>query len=294
MNCWLITNHWMYGVDFHRELGILPACPAPVPFPFHPHFVAASLRWFLRPSMEETVLSSGFPTMQRGTDIQNGIAHIPLPLAPFNLLCLVITAFSGSKSHFGVASVMVKDKPVAVAVDVNLNINLNCGDIPTPTGIVLAPNTVVSQMTRADFLGGVASMLTDAIFQAVVSRMMGGFGVNSWAEGIILTLIGTPLGFSANAGGRGLLGLGGRVFTVFSDYMRGVGESLAGDGAQGQANRDAATRTLLQNVRELFSPPPPSGREWELGRDLETILDHPNRARSAISSAFDNPQAVQF
>jgi len=118
MNCVLITIHLMLGLDGHKELGIVPPAPAPVPAPFYPHIVGATLRWLMRPAMAETVQSWGFSSMQRGTDIQSGIPHVPVPLAPFNLVWPILTAFSGSKSHFGVATVLVEKKPVAVAVTV--------------------------------------------------------------------------------------------------------------------------------------------------------------------------------
>jgi len=302
MNCVLITIHPMLGLDAHTELGIVPPAPAPVPFPFHPHFVGATLRWLLRPALAETVQCMGFSSMQRGTDIQSGIPHVPVPLAPFNLLWPVLTTFSGSKSHFGVATVLVESKPVAVAVTIIINVNLNCGDIPTPTGFVIAPNTVVAQMTLADWLGGVFSMLFDCIVQAALSRMIGGFGVGGWGEGILGVLIGTPLGFSANANGKGIFGLGGRVFGALNDYVRGVGESLAGDSAQGQATRDAAVKALKDNAVGVWEHP----LQWKVGDDARVIFDRPIQAWNALpslsptpgpspaSSALDSPQAEQF
>ena len=212
MNCVLITIHLMLGLDGHKELGIVPPAPAPVPAPFYPHIVGATLRWLMRPAMAETVQSWGFSSMQRGTDIQSGIPHVPVPLAPFNLVWPILTAFSGSKSHFGVATVLVEKKPVAVAVTVVINVNLNCGDIPTPTGFVIAPNTVVAQMTFADWLGGVFSMAFDALVQTLISRLLGGAGMNSWLEGFVGIFIGTPLGFSMNASGKGVPGRQCRSF----------------------------------------------------------------------------------
>lgn len=302
MNHVLITIHPMLGLDGHKEMGIVPPAPAPVPAPFYPHIVGATLRWLLRPALAETVQSWGFSSMQRGTDIQSGIPHVPVPLAPFNLLWALFTAFSGSKSHFGVATVLVEGKVVAVAVTVVINVNLNCGDIPTPTGFVIAPNTVIAQMTVADWLGGVFSMIFDCVVQALLNRILGGAGLNSWLEGFVGILIGTPLGFSANANGKGIFGLGGRVFGALNDYVRGVGESLGGDSQTGQATRDAAWKTLRETPGNLWDHP----LQWKMGDDAKVIFDRPIQAWNALpslsspagpspaSSAIDSPYAEQF
>ncbi len=302
MNCVLITIHPMLGLDAHAELGMVPPAPLPVPAPFYPHIVGATLRWLLRPAMAETVQSWGFSSMQRGTDIQSGIPHVPVPLAPFFLLVAPIIAFSGSKSHFGVASVLIENKPVAVAVTIIINVNLNCGDIPTPTGFVIAPNTVVAQMTFADWLGGVFSMAFDCIVQAVINKLLGGIGNNPWVQGVIGVLIGTPVGFSANANGKGIPGLGGRLFGSANDYVRGVGESLGGDSARGQATRDAAAKALGDTLTGVVQHP----LQWKAGDDARVIFDRPIQAWNALpsgsspaapspaSSAFDSPHAEQF
>ncbi len=302
MNCVLITIHLMLGLDGHKELGIVPPAPAPVPAPFYPHIVGATLRWLMRPAMAETVQSWGFSSMQRGTDIQSGIPHVPVPLAPFNLVWPILTAFSGSKSHFGVATVLVEKKPVAVAVTVVINVNLNCGDIPTPTGFVIAPNTVVAQMTFADWLGGVFSMAFDALVQTLISRLLGGAGMNSWLEGFVGIFIGTPLGFSMNASGKGIPGLGGRIFGNLNDYVRGVGESLGGDSQTGQATRDAAWNALRDTPGDVWNHP----LNWKAGDDAKVIFDRPIQAWNALpslsspaapspaSSAIDSPHAESF
>ena len=61
MNCVLITVHPMLGLDGHNELGIVPPAPAPVPAPFYPHIVGATLRWLFRPALAETVQSPSLP-----------------------------------------------------------------------------------------------------------------------------------------------------------------------------------------------------------------------------------------
>ena len=298
MNNVLISLHWMMGVDAHKEVAPPPTPPAP----FYPHFTTASLRWILRPALAESVQCHNLSTMQRGTDIQSGIPHVPIPPGPYGLLSPLYTTFSGSKSHFGVASVLVENKAIAVAVVFIINVNLNCGDIPTPTGFVIAPNTVTAQMTFADWLGGVLSMAFDCLVQAALSRIMGGFGVNTWTEGIISVLIGTPLGFSANANGKGLVGIGGRALGAANDYVRGWGESWGGDEAQGQATRDAA----VESLKNVYGDHWYDFYKWDVGRDLQTIFDRPIQAWNALpslspspgpspaSSALDSPDAEQF
>lgn len=169
MNCVLITIHPMLGCDMHDTI----PPPGPVVVPAVPHFAAATLRWLMPTHKKaDTISTMGFSPMQQGTDIGNFIPHIS---APHYLLPLVI-ALSGSKSHFGVASVHMQGQPVAVALLVVLNLNLNCSGAtcpPLPTGVVIAPNTVVSSMTLGDFLGGLFAMVVDAAIQFGLNRLFG-------------------------------------------------------------------------------------------------------------------------
>jgi hypothetical protein len=145
-------------------------------------------------------------------------------------------------------------------------------------------------------------MAFDCIVQALMSRIMGGFGVGSWGEGILGVLVGTPLGFSANANGKGLIGLVGRALSASNDYVRGLGESLAGDSTQGQATRDAA----VESLKNVYGDHWYDFYKWDVVGDLKTIFDRPIQAWNALpslssspgpspgSSAIDNPDAEQF
>lgn len=96
-------------------------------------------------------------------------------------------------------------------------------------------------------------------------------------------LIGTPLGFSFNSQGTGPIGFMGRAFGSLSDFARGIGESLGGDSATGQATRDAAVQTLNNNFvtsapnAALFVVSPIVGvlKGWDAGSDINTIFDRP-------------------
>src|ERR1700722_13883562 len=216
MFCVLIEFHPMVGVDLHKDLQ-----PPPLPaIPFAPHATAALLNWVVPASTANSVKALYGRVMQRGTDIQNLIPHIPL--TPAALLAGVLTGLSGSKSYFGPASVQADKKPIAAAVAVVVNYNLNCGDVPTPTGIVVAPNTVVTGMTVGDILGGVFAMLTDAAIQTAMNLLLGDLG--PWQAGIAGMLLGSPLGFSFNENGTGLIGLVGRLAGDVSDFARSEGE----------------------------------------------------------------------
>lgn len=167
INCVLITVHPMIGYDFHDTI----PPPGPVMVPNIPHWCGATLRWIVPTHKKaDTVETMGFTVMQQGTDIGNLIPHVS---APHYLLPLVI-AFSGSKSHFGVASVQAKGQPIAVALAVVLNPNLNCAGAtrpPMPTGCVIAPNTVLSAMTLGDALGGLFAMVVDAAIQFGLNKL---------------------------------------------------------------------------------------------------------------------------
>jgi hypothetical protein len=246
--------------------------------------------------------------MQRGTDIQNFIPH--LPLSPACMLSPLITAFSGSKSHFGPASVLVEKKPVAVALIVVVNPNLNCGDIPLATGYVIAPNTVVTGLTLGDFLGGLFAMFVDTAIQTLMNKILPGPG-----GALIGTLLGSPLGFSANANGKGIVGVVGRAEQNLSDWARSWGESLGGDSAQGEADRKEAVKAGDKTNKELLEDP----LDWNvLGRpatpaapakdgkpakeaedakdgDLKRLTPNPLfNPFTPLQGAFDNPAAEQF
>jgi hypothetical protein len=318
MNNVLVTLHWMVGSDLHEEPG--PPGSVPPVIPLYPHLTTAPLYLAMLPSMAQSVQCCFrcFSTMQRGTDIQSGIPHLTVP--PYNLLMALYTTFSASKSHFGVASVLVENKAIATAHDGFININLNCGDIPTTTGFVIAPNTVVSSMTNADYLGGLFSMFFDCIVQAAMSRMMGGWGVNSWEEGILWLFVGTPLGFGFNTTGTGIIGYIGRVHSAMSDVLRADAEALAGDSKQALASVSAALKSLEDAVTSFvgptfaFSPILDVLAGWDVGHDADVVLARPEQgldyvrswfsspgsgasptdAPSTSSQAIDNPNAEQF
>lgn len=292
MFCVMIEFHPMAGVDFHED--IPPALP-PVPVPFAPHAVAALMNWVIPSSTADTVLAIYGRVMQRGTDIQSLIPHIPL--SPACLLALPISAFSGSKSYFGPASVQAKGKPIAVAVAVVINYNLNCGDIPTPTGIVIAPNIVVAGMTWGDFIGGVLAMVADCAVQTLMNLALGGLG--PWGSGIAGILLGSPLGFSANANGNGPIGIVGRLVGDYNDFVRGAGESIGGDTAQGHADQQAAIDAAKKEADWRPDPNDPLNptHGWNiLGKDgdLGRVVQAPLPLRPFTNGAIDNPLAEAF
>ncbi len=324
INTVLIELHPMIGADLHEETGT--AVPPKVPL--YPHFVTAPLHWVFKPSYAPKVRALHLGTMQRGTDMQSFIPHIPIPFMPYCLSVPQIVLFSGSKSHFGVARVKVAGSPVAVALLCFININLNCGDIPLPNGYVIAPNTVLSGLTWADFFGGLFAMMCDLIVQTAFNEIMGNCGIkNPFAAGLVGALIGSPLGFSFNGGGTGLVGLGGRTWGNLSDVARGLGEYLGGDFDTGYSTIHSAADKLENDG--ITAPPEagalvapglpgekvpgqgwiePKNADWTSSpavQDAETIFDRPIQkideigkalgpGPSPTSAAFDNPAAEAF
>src|SRR5207245_4063470 len=111
LNCVFNETHLMLGIDFHVEA--LPSTPQ-VLMNGYPHFTCALLNWVLPPGMADNVLAGPGRAMQRATDVQAFIPHIPL--GPGIFYVLIHSIFSGSKSEFAVARVLVKGSPVAAAV----------------------------------------------------------------------------------------------------------------------------------------------------------------------------------
>jgi hypothetical protein len=288
MFCVLLEFHPMAGVDFHFDL-IPPAPPVPpIPTPFEPHIVGALLNWVLPASYAPTVLAMYARVMQRGTDIMNGIPHIPS--GPGVLLSPAETAFSGSKSYFGPASVQAKGKPIAVAIMVIINLNLNCGTIPTPTGAVVAPNTVVAGMTLGDFLGAMMAMVFDCAVQTVMNCLLAPLG--PIGSGIAGMFLGSPLGFSFNANGHGAVGVVGRTMGSLSDFVRGAGETLGGDRG-GHATQEGALDAIANDFRTPLNPNNPlSG--WNVRDDAGRLVQTPLLLRPLRSGAIDNPLAEHF
>jgi hypothetical protein len=168
--------HPMFGLDFHTC-----QLPGPVPpAPKSPHITFALICWGIWGSLKTgkpvpTVLTSGGAiSLQKGTDAGPLIPHVCVAPGPANLLTPVILAGSASKSYFGASSTLI-GKPataVAVAVGVVVNVNMNCGTIyPTPFDIVVAPNTVVADMTTADFLSGLATAAVESAIQIALNML---------------------------------------------------------------------------------------------------------------------------
>lgn len=232
MFCLLLQWHPMLGLDFHNEI---TATPPPAPAPNVPHVAGHVLYgWTLGDMAPAPIKADGMRIAQRGTDIKNGIPHVPIPPWPPICLLPLIIGFSGSKSHFGPAAVTAGGKPVAAAIAVVMNLNLNCNSVaPLPTGIVVAPSTVVCGMSLGDILGGFFAMGADALFGFVLNKITGGIGnwlagdaigkiaqkvFSDTASAILQTLFGSPLGWSPQGAPVGGLSSG------FSDVARSAGE----------------------------------------------------------------------
>jgi hypothetical protein len=170
----LVHINPMIGLDPHTAL------PPPIGLPIIPiyaHITGAFnhfLIWgFATAKDSAKVLCDGNKTMQRGTDIGFFIIHVPIPLLPHFLLPIWNT-LTGSKSEFGVNSVLIEDQPVAVAVAKIVNFNLNCFGYTSPipgVGVVITWTSVQANMTLADFLAGLAAAVIDWAIQALVNKL---------------------------------------------------------------------------------------------------------------------------
>jgi hypothetical protein len=298
----LIEWHPMIGLDLHNEVCVPPAPPVPMA----PHLTTATLNWIIPAAMTKKVFATFVHArvMQRGTDIQSFVPHIPLA-PPAILLAPILTIFSGSKSHFGPRSVEVEGTPVAVGLLGAVNINLNCGEIPTPSGFVLAPNTVVAGMTLGDVIGGIFAMASDAAIQYAMNKILGPLGP-TWS-GIAGALFGSPLGFSFNANGHGAVGLVGRLLGLRSDLSRNIGETL-GDTLTGADPKRAADdrKKIWDKLANEWdgTTEDPRGlhpRESEKGTDsdFDKLKQIPGnlpivRGARGLGGLVDNPAAEQF
>lgn len=198
----------MFGMDVHP---VIPPSLPPPPFmpPWSGHFVAANLKigpWGAITGIGyPTIRSDGCETLARGTDIGPLIPHIAVIPPVLHAGMALATLFSGSKSEFGVASVLIGGTPIGVACAVVVNINVNCLGL----GVVAVPSSVVAGMTAADFQAGLAASAIDAAISwglsfacgSAASKMLGpgasAFSSSLLGNGLGLVL-GSPIGPSAS------------------------------------------------------------------------------------------------
>lgn len=190
MICCVIANyHPMLGVDFHDSF---PTFIGPL-VPRGPHIVGAIVRfgpWWMAGSKETTkVVTPPGNVISKVFDIGMFIPHIPLvPDVYFWLYILV----SSSQGHFGVASVQTDKGPIAAALMLFVNPQLQCeGPLtmpPAPTGVVLAPNTVVAGMTIGDVIAGFVTMVITSAVTFGLAHFLN-FAVPALANGIMNSLI---------------------------------------------------------------------------------------------------------
>lgn len=168
MICCVIANyHPMVGVDFHD--GFPAVIPLPI-VPRAPHVVFAVVRfgpWWMANGVEnENIQMPPGNAMAKVFDIGMFIPHLTFPALDSFVWMAIYTLLSSSQGHFGVASVKTPKGPIAVALMLYANPQLHCETPlpPLPTGVVLAPNTVVAGLTLGDLLAGILSMvLTSAL-----------------------------------------------------------------------------------------------------------------------------------
>ena len=159
MMCCVIANlHPMVGVDFHDGFPCFPTnIPIPI-VPLAPHIVFAMVRfgpWWQASSSENTNVHVPFGNaMAKGFDIGMLVPHITAPALDSFIYMALDTLMSSSQGFFGVESVQTSQGPIAVALLEIVNLQIDC-ETPCglPTGLLLAPSTVVAGLTLGDLLG---------------------------------------------------------------------------------------------------------------------------------------------
>jgi hypothetical protein len=164
--------HPMVAVDYHIPWPPGSPSPAPSPVPYNAFSVLSGT--LVTSKMAVTTFTEYFGlTMLQGTDIGPLIPHVgpPSVTLPFDLLG------SSSKSYFAVASVQADSKPIVASLLITVDVSLNCGTpFPTPTGFVLALTTHRVDMSWADIMAGLATMLADFVIQTILNRLGGAIG----------------------------------------------------------------------------------------------------------------------
>jgi hypothetical protein len=186
----------MVGLDLHTGF---PAI-IPVPFePFAPHLVVAGVRCFIwqgASSKENTdIQMPPGDAMAKIFDIGPLIPHVTLPALDNPVWWVIYSLTSSSQGHFGVASVQTPQGPIAVALFLVANPQLDCASITQnalplglPTGIVIAPNTVVAGLTLGDLIAGILSMVLVSAATFAIGAVLS-WGLPKLGTGILNGLI---------------------------------------------------------------------------------------------------------
>jgi len=205
-------SHVMVGRDLHIPWP--PGAPAPAAAPVPYVAIDQLLGRPLTCLRSARVFAEGCPVMLRGSDIGPFIVHA----GPPSLTLPIELMTSGSKTHFGVSSVRLRDQhgatgnPGCAALGA-VGVNLNCGT-PSPTvAAVLAPTTVRQGTRLGDLMSGVASMATDYLLQRIAGRLgeLAAQGAGGLASALGRRLGAVTLGrvaarFAGQAGIRGSVG----------------------------------------------------------------------------------------
>ena len=202
----------MVGRDLHIPWP--PGAPAPAAAPVPYVTTDELLGRPLTCLRAARVFAEGYPVMLRGSDIGPFIVHA----GPPSLTLPIELMTSGSKTHFGVSSIRLRDQhgapgnPGCAALGA-VGVNLNCGT-PSPTvGAVLAPTTVRQGARLGDLVSGVAGMATDYMLQRIAGRLgeLAAHGAAGLASALGQRLGSVALGrvaarFAGQAGIRGSMG----------------------------------------------------------------------------------------
>lgn len=285
-----VLKHWdpMVGCDFHDQL---PPPVGPPIVPRMPHVTLATLGFLPGPwgwspctKQSKSVFSLHGDVMGKGTDIGPGVVHIQA-----NYLLPIIILTSGSKSHFGPASVTTNidgsEVSVGAAVLVYVNLNLNCGGAskcpPTPTGVVIACNTVLVGMTLGDIVAGIAQFALDFLVQWGLNCLFSSDTASkffNWVQGPIIRAI-CP-------GARSMLA---------ALLLKNANPYLAAFGSNALPTL-AAVFGLGSPVGYSpgYTPVGGSNRPWQVGSITNAIATGTGNAAQGAYNYFASPSVPQY
>lgn len=247
--------HVMMGIDPHSFWP--PGYP--MPSGFAPHGCVTVLNGVGIPgqlSKTTTVDAMYHSIIHQASDIGNLIPHIQA-----NLLLPLVIAFSGSKSQFGVSTVIAQDKPVGVACAMVVNMNMNCGEpVYVPFGVVPAmPMTCQAGFTVADLVGGLVSMAVDTAISGAM-YLLGDEVLSPITDGLIDRFIskGVANSITRSIMDRGLKGLAAVTVTELPAALINnivIGTPLGWsppslDNLTGMANWSENARNTAHNLSE--------------------------------------------
>jgi hypothetical protein len=174
----LDTSGLMTGGDVHTGFG------APMPYGVGSTHFLVSRFWRIAGSVKTDnwkVLQSNWAMLT--------VLHIPPVLVTPELPVIVIT--SSSAPQLSAHSVTAQGQAMLTAIVGAFGLNLDCGTVPTPTGIDLNINSVVTTPSPGDYAAAIVSASLSALYGTMTSAFTGGLGGFGDGASIMITIFQT-------------------------------------------------------------------------------------------------------